>query len=55
MTLFAAVWTTFLVPMYKQPMRPWVDVLLLNGPGTAVVLVAVAWIRRVSLLDPDSC
>lgn len=24
------------------------DVLLINGPGTAVVLVAVAWIRRVS-------
>jgi hypothetical protein len=29
-------------------MSPWVDVLVLNGPGTAVILVAVSWIRRVS-------
>lgn len=34
-------------------MRPWVDVLVLNGPGTAVILVAVAWIRRVSLHLPS--
>lgn len=42
-----ALWYTFLVPLVKHWRDPWVDVLLINGPGTAVVLVAVAWIRRV--------
>ncbi|KAL1408979.1 UDP-N-acetylglucosamine transferase subunit [Vanrija albida] len=46
-TLAAALWATFLVPLVQRPAEPWVDVLLLNGPGTAVVLVAVAYIRRV--------
>lgn len=47
-TLAVALWYTFLLPLLQRPGTPWVDVLLLNGPGTAVVLVAVAYIRRVS-------
>ncbi|TXT10717.1 hypothetical protein VHUM_02222 [Vanrija humicola] len=46
-TLAVALWHTFLLPLLTRPATPWVDVLLLNGPGTAVVLVAVAYIRRI--------
>ncbi|ORY28166.1 oligosaccharide biosynthesis protein Alg14 like-domain-containing protein [Naematelia encephala] len=46
-TLRVALWYTFLRPLLKDPSRPWVEVLLINGPGTCVVLVAVAWIRRI--------
>ena len=49
-TLIITTWHTLLVPLYHKPMKPWVDVLILNGPGTALILVAVAWIRRVSSL-----
>ncbi|RXK39471.1 hypothetical protein M231_03304 [Tremella mesenterica] len=45
-TLFHVIWYTFLVPL-TQPRKPWVDVLLVNGPGTCVVLVLVCWIRRI--------
>ncbi|CAK9784932.1 Alg14-domain-containing protein [Cutaneotrichosporon oleaginosum] len=38
---------TFLLPLADAPLSPWVDVLIVNGPGTAVVLVAVAYIRRI--------
>lgn len=47
-TLLVATWYTFLLPLLQRPSRPWADVLLLNGPGTAVVLVLVMYIRRVS-------
>ncbi|WOO82766.1 UDP-N-acetylglucosamine transferase subunit ALG14 [Vanrija pseudolonga] len=46
-TLVFATWYTFALPLLRRPSTPWVDVLLLNGPGTAVVLVAVAYIRRL--------
>lgn len=32
----------------RTPGAPWVDVLLVNGPGTCVLVVAVSWIRRVN-------
>lgn len=47
-TLLVAVWATVVLPFLRRPSEPWADVLLLNGPGTAVVLVAAAYIRRVS-------
>lgn len=47
-TLAVALWHTFLVPLATRPGEPWADVLVLNGPGTAAVLVLVAYIRRVS-------
>lgn len=47
-TFLHALVQLFLVPLANDPLRPWADVLLLNGPGTAVVLVAVMYIRRVS-------
>jgi len=47
-TLSFALWYCFLLPLLKRPGDPWADVLLLNGPGTGVVLVLVAYIRRVS-------
>ncbi|BEJ17399.1 hypothetical protein CspHIS471_0608000 [Cutaneotrichosporon sp. HIS471] len=46
-TALHAFFHTFVLPLADAPLRPWVDVLLVNGPGTAVVLVAVAYIRRV--------
>lgn len=50
MTFAHALVHTFLLPLANAPFKPWVDVLLVNGPGTAVVLVGVAYIRRVSLV-----
>lgn len=47
-TLIIALWYTFMLPLVSRPSEPWADVLLINGPGTAVILVAVAYIRRVS-------
>lgn len=47
-TLAVALWHTFLLPLIQRPTEPWADVLVLNGPGTAAVLVLVAYIRRVS-------
>lgn len=47
-TLAVALWHTFLLPLAERPSEPWADVLVLNGPGTAAVLVLVAYIRRVS-------
>lgn len=46
-TLLWAVHYTFFVPLRARPSQPWVDVLLVNGPGTCVVLVLVMYIRRV--------
>jgi hypothetical protein len=46
-TALHALFHTFFLPLADAPLNPWVDVLLVNGPGTAVVLVAVAYIRRV--------
>jgi beta-1,4-N-acetylglucosaminyltransferase len=47
-TLLVAIVTLFMVPLVKHPLRPPFEVLLVNGPGTCVVVVAVCWIRRVS-------
>lgn len=49
-TALHAFFHTFLLPLADAPLRPWVDVLIVNGPGTAVVLVGVAYIRRVRCL-----
>lgn len=46
-TLLVTTWYCFVKPL-RRPVEPWADVLLLNGPGTAVVLVLVTYIRRVS-------
>ncbi|KAL7418299.1 UDP-N-acetylglucosamine transferase subunit [Cryptotrichosporon argae] len=46
-TLALATWHTLLVPLARHPTTPWADVLLVNGPGTCVVLVAVAYVRRI--------
>ncbi|WRT70409.1 uncharacterized protein IL334_007407 [Kwoniella shivajii] len=46
-TLFASLWIMFLFPLLQNPGRPFADVLLINGPGTCVVLVLVSWIRRI--------
>lgn len=47
-TLAVAILHVFLLPLLKRPIQPWADVLVLNGPGTSVVLVAAVYIRRVS-------
>ncbi|WVR07842.1 hypothetical protein IAU60_004885 [Kwoniella sp. DSM 27419] len=46
-TLAAATWQVFLLPLVRHPRRPFADVLMVNGPGTCVVLVLVCWIRRL--------
>ncbi|ORX40768.1 oligosaccharide biosynthesis protein Alg14 like-domain-containing protein [Kockovaella imperatae] len=45
-TILVALWHTFLLPLLQRPEEPWVDLLLVNGPGTCVVLVLVTYIRR---------
>ncbi|OCF39095.1 UDP-N-acetylglucosamine transferase subunit ALG14 [Kwoniella heveanensis CBS 569] len=46
-TLFVALYRLFLLPFFQHPTRPFADVLLVNGPGTCVVLVLVSYIRRI--------
>jgi len=49
-TLRTSLYTThhlFLVPTLLSPFRPYADILLINGPGTCVVLCLVSYIRRV--------
>ncbi|KAI9636617.1 oligosaccharide biosynthesis protein Alg14 like-domain-containing protein [Dioszegia hungarica] len=46
-TLWVAFRLFFLQPLLSRPASPWVDVLLVNGPGTCVLVVAVSWIRRI--------
>lgn len=46
-TLYIASLRLFLIPLLKNPRRPFVDLLIVNGPGTCVVLVLVSYIRRV--------
>jgi beta-1,4-N-acetylglucosaminyltransferase len=46
-TFAVALWHVFALPTMARPRAPWADVLILNGPGTAVVLVAAVYIRRV--------
>ncbi|WWC91521.1 uncharacterized protein L201_006467 [Kwoniella dendrophila CBS 6074] len=46
-TIFVTFWYIFLLPLIKNPKEPFVDVLLINGPGTCVVLVLVSYIRRI--------
>ncbi|EAL22510.1 hypothetical protein CNBB3880 [Cryptococcus deneoformans B-3501A] len=48
-TLYIAALRLFLIPLLKNPRRPFVDLLIVNGPGTCVVLVLVSYIRRVRL------
>jgi beta-1,4-N-acetylglucosaminyltransferase len=48
-TALHALYRLFLLPLLNNPRHPFVDVLVINGPGTVVVLVAISWIRRVSL------
>ena len=50
-TLLIAICHIFLLPLLRNPRQTWVDVLLINGPGTCVVLVLVSWMRRVSSLS----
>ncbi|GFZ48507.1 UDP-N-acetylglucosamine transferase subunit ALG14, partial [Saitozyma sp. JCM 24511] len=46
-TLLVALRDLFVRPLLTRPSRPWVEVLLVNGPGTCVALVAVSYIRRI--------
>lgn len=46
-TILLTVHHLFLLPLLQHPSKPWVDVLLVNGPGTCVVLVLVSYIRRI--------
>ncbi len=46
-TLFVGLWWLLVLPMIHSPGEPWCDVLLVNGPGTAVIVVMICWIRRV--------
>lgn len=48
-TLRVALVRIIALPLLRSARRPWVDVLLVNGPGTCVVVVACCWVRRVSL------
>lgn len=48
-----AVWKLVLKPMWngsskRQRGKPVFDVLLVNGPGTCVVVVGAFWLARVS-------
>ncbi|OCF61091.1 hypothetical protein L486_00735 [Kwoniella mangroviensis CBS 10435] len=46
-TLIVSLWHVSLLPMLKDPREPYAEVLLINGPGTCVVLVLVSYIRRI--------
>ncbi|WVF73127.1 hypothetical protein IAT40_007946 [Kwoniella sp. CBS 6097] len=46
-TLVFALHHIFLLPFLRNPTKPFADVLLVNGPGTCVVLVLVSYIRRI--------
>ncbi|WVQ77990.1 hypothetical protein IAT38_000071 [Cryptococcus sp. DSM 104549] len=46
-TVFVAVCHLFILPLLRHPSTPFADLLLINGPGTCVVLVLVSWIRRI--------
>ncbi|WVR00304.1 hypothetical protein IAU59_007447 [Kwoniella sp. CBS 9459] len=46
-TLVVAIYHLFLLPLFRHPGKPFADVLLINGPGTCVVLVLVTYIRRI--------
>ncbi|OWZ59246.1 UDP-N-acetylglucosamine transferase subunit ALG14 [Cryptococcus neoformans c45] len=50
-TLYIATLKLFLIPLLKNPRRPFVDLLIVNGPGTCVVLVLVSYIRRILGLE----
>ncbi|KIR53240.1 UDP-N-acetylglucosamine transferase subunit ALG14 [Cryptococcus gattii Ru294] len=50
-TLYIATLRLFLIPLLKDPRRPFVDLLIVNGPGTCVVLVVVSYIRRILGLE----
>jgi beta-1,4-N-acetylglucosaminyltransferase len=53
-TMLMATCHLFLLPLLNKWRRPIFDILLINGPGTCVVLVVVSYIRRVSRDDPLS-
>jgi beta-1,4-N-acetylglucosaminyltransferase len=46
-TILITLLHLFIRPLLRYPTKPWADVLIVNGPGTCVVLVLVSWIRRV--------
>ncbi|TYJ56594.1 hypothetical protein B9479_002686 [Cryptococcus floricola] len=46
-TLIVTVHHLLVVPLLTRPTEPFADLLIVNGPGTCVVLVVVAWIRRI--------
>ncbi|WWC94670.1 hypothetical protein V866_001518 [Kwoniella sp. B9012] len=46
-TLIVSLWHIFLLSMLIDPREPYAEVLLINGPGTCVVLVLVSYIRRI--------
>lgn len=50
-TILVAVTHLFIRPLLRHPAKSWADVLIINGPGTCVVLVLVSWIRRVLGLE----
>nr|XP_031858953.1 uncharacterized protein CI109_005621 [Kwoniella shandongensis]KAA5526025.1 hypothetical protein CI109_005621 [Kwoniella shandongensis] len=49
-TVVVATYRLFLLPLFRHPSRPFADLLVINGPGTCVVLVLVSWIRRILAL-----
>ncbi|WWC64392.1 uncharacterized protein I303_107002 [Kwoniella dejecticola CBS 10117] len=46
-TFLVAFWCIFLEPLLRNPKEPFAEVLLINGPGTCVVLVLISYIRRI--------
>ncbi|ODO11483.1 hypothetical protein I350_00263 [Cryptococcus amylolentus CBS 6273] len=46
-TLIVTIHHLLVVPLFTRPTEPFADLLIVNGPGTCVVLVVVAWIRRI--------
>ncbi|WVW85957.1 hypothetical protein I302_107995 [Kwoniella bestiolae CBS 10118] len=46
-TLIVSFWHIFFLPLLDNPKEPYAKVLLINGPGTCVVLVLISYIRRI--------
>ncbi|WVO12782.1 hypothetical protein L204_100390 [Cryptococcus depauperatus] len=46
-TLAVCIHHIFILPMLQHPTKPFADLLVGNGPGTCVVVIAVSWIRRI--------
>ncbi|WWC71832.1 uncharacterized protein I206_105791 [Kwoniella pini CBS 10737] len=50
-TLMISFWYIFFKPFLSNPQKPFTDVLLINGPGTCVILVLISYIRRILGLE----